>query len=134
MRCRGRATATLPPSPLNSVLSGPIREGGMKVTATVVTCPSVSPPITRARRTGDDNDAEQTRLDLGRGDKCRRLDGQFVRYGAGGTGTDHEPERDLSEPRWCAVRHELLSVHPHSTGDEGHESRQCHSNRGSADG
>src|SRR5688500_10981833 len=69
-----------------SVLSGPIREGGMKVTATVVTCPSVSPPITRARRTGDDNDAEQTRLDLGRGDKCRRLDGQFVRYGAGGTG------------------------------------------------
>jgi hypothetical protein len=49
---------------------------------------------------------------------------------AGGSGTDDEPERDLSEPRWCAVRRELLSVHPHPTGDEGHESRQRHPDRG----
>src|SRR5262245_28965219 len=106
----------------------------MTLTATVVTFPSVSTPIGEPRRTGAIDDAEQTRFDLGRGDRCRRDDADFVRSRDGGTGTDHEPERDLSEPRWCAVRHELLSLNPHPNGDEGHESRQSHPDRGCADG
>ena len=56
------------------------------------------------------------------------------RDGEGGAGTDDEFERDLSEPRWCAVRRELLSVHPHPTGDEGHEGHQRPPDRGCADG